>query len=146
MTVRTTDELLAGVPLFAGLSKKDLREVGGLASRVSIPAGAKLAHQGKPGREFIIVLDGTVDVLIDDEVVATCGAGDFFGEIALLEHGPRTATVVARTDVVVDVINKAEFSTLLADHPEIGDTVRAAREQRLSENAAHREQATGTNP
>jgi len=139
MTVRTTDELLAGVPLFAGLSKKDLREVGGLASRVSIPAGAKLAHQGKPGREFIIVLDGTVDVLIDDEVVA-------FGEIALLEHGPRTATVVARTDVVVDVINKAEFSTLLADHPEIGDTVRAAREQRLSENAAHREQATGTNP
>lgn len=138
MAAKTTDEVLAGVPLFAGLSKKDLREVGHLASRVSIPAGAKLAHQGKPGREFIVVLDGTVDVVIDDEVVASCGAGDFFGEIALLERGDRTATVVATSDVVVDVISKGEFTTLITEHPQIGDTLRAAMAERLSENAAHR--------
>lgn len=143
MGAKSTDELLAGVPLFAGLSKRELREVGGLATRLRIPEGAKLAHQGKAGREFIIVLDGTVDVVIDGEVVATCGAGEFFGEIALLEHSQRTASVVARTDVVVDVINQAEFSTLVADHPQIGDTLRAAMAQRLTENAAHREGATG---
>ena len=142
MAAKTTDEVLARVPLFAGLSKKDLREVGRLASRVSIPAGAKLAHQGKPGREFIVVLDGTVDVLIDDEVVASCGACDFFGEIALLERGDRTATVVATSDVVVDVISKGEFTTLITEHPQIGDTLRAAMAERLSENAAHRSGST----
>ena len=83
------------------------------------------------------MLDGAVEVRIDDEVVATCGAGQFFGEIALLEHGARTATVVATTDVVVDVINQAEFATLLADHPQIADTLRASMEQRLADNAAH---------
>ena len=140
---KSIDELLAEVPLFAGLSGHDLRQVGSLASRVNVPAGAKLAHQGKPGREFLVVLDGTVDVLVDDEVVATCGAGEFFGEIALLEHGTRTATVVATTDCVVDVINQAEFATLLADHPGIAEALRQAREERLSENAAHRPDPAG---
>ena len=141
MAATTIDELLAEVPLFAGLSKRELREVGSLASRVRVPEGSTLAHQGKPGREFLVVLDGTVDVLIDGQVVATCGAGDFFGEIALLEHGPRTASVVARTDVVVDVINRAEFTTLLADHPQIADSLRAATEERLAENAARQREA-----
>ena len=142
MTAKTIDEQLAGIPLFAGLAAKDLRSVGSLATRVRVPAGAKLAHQGKPGREFLIVLDGTVEVRIDDEVVATCGAGEFFGEIALLERGARTATVVATTDVVVDVINQAEFATLVADHPQIADTLRAAMAQRLADNAAHQDGAS----
>jgi CRP-like cAMP-binding protein len=143
MAARTTDELLAGVPLFAGLSPKERRVVGGLATRVDVPAGAKLAQQGTPGREFIVVLEGTVDVLIDDELVATCADGDYFGEIALLEHGTRTATVVARDDCVVDVINQAEFATLLADHPAIAETLRATRAARLAENAAHHGDGTG---
>ncbi len=109
--------------------------MGALASRVKVPSGATLTHQGKPGREFLVVLEGTVEVRIDGEVVATCGAGDFFGEIALLEHAPRTATVVATSDVVVDVINKAEFATLLSDHPAIAATLRSAVAERLAENA-----------
>ena len=143
MSAKTIDEQLAGVPLFAGLSSRELRSVGSLATRVQVPAGAKLAHQGKAGREFLIVLDGTVEVRVDDEVVATCGSGQFFGEIALLEHGTRTATVVATTDVVVDVINQAEFATLLADHPEIADALRAAMDQRLADNAAHHDATPG---
>ena len=146
MAAKTSDEVLAGVPLFAGLSKKDLRAVGRLASRVSIPAGSTLVHQGEAGREFLVVLDGTVEVHIDGDVVATCGAGQFFGEIALLEHGARTATVVATTDVVVDVINKSEFATLLADHPQIGDALRAAMAERLAENAAHQSEPTTPDP
>ena len=146
MAAKTSDEVLAGVPLFAGLSKKDLRAVGRLASRVSIPKGSTLVQQGHAGREFLVVLDGTVEVHIDGDVVATCGAGQFFGEIALLEHGARTATVVATTDVVVDVINKSEFATLLADHPQIGDALRAAMAERLAENAAHQSEPTTTDP
>jgi CRP-like cAMP-binding protein len=146
VTSKSTDELLASVPLFAGLSKKELREVGSLATRVTVPKGSKLAHQGKPGREFLVVLDGSVDVLIDGEVVATCGAGEFFGEIALLEHGTRTATVVATSDVVVDVINQAEFSTLVNDHPNIGQVLRAKGAERLADNAAHQGEDPATTP
>jgi len=146
MATRTAEELLAGVPLFAGLSKKDLSEVSSLATRLNLGAGAELMHQEAIGREFIIVLDGIVDVLIDGEVVATCGAGSFFGEIALLEDRQRVATVVAKTDVVVDVISPSEFSTLLADHPSIGDELRAAMTERLAENAARGGEVGATKP
>ena len=76
------------------------------------------------GHEFVIVLEGTVDVVIDGDVVATCNAGDYFGEIALLEDRPRTATVIAKTNVVVDVIGRREFSVLLNHHPDIDERLR----------------------
>jgi CRP/FNR family cyclic AMP-dependent transcriptional regulator len=146
VTARTTDELLARVPLFAGLSKKDLRVVAKLATGLHLKAGSELTHQGASGHEFIIVLGGTVDVLIDGEVVATCGAGDFFGEMALFEDGKRVATVVAKTDVDVEVISRREFSALLIDYPQIGDTLRAAMEKRVTVNAARRDEGTSTHP
>jgi signal-transduction protein with cAMP-binding, CBS, and nucleotidyltransferase domain len=99
MAKKTTDELLAEVPLFAGLSKKDLQEISSLATRLDLAEGRELTHQGGRGYEFVVVLEGTVDVVIDGKVVATCGAGDFFGEVALLEDRPRTATVVAKTSL-----------------------------------------------
>lgn len=136
MARKTTDELLAQVPLFAGLSKKDVREISGLATRLDLPEGRELTHQGGRGYEFIVVLEGTVDVLIDGKVVATCGAGDFFGEMALLDHRPRTATVIAKTDVTVDVIGRPEFSVLLDHHPQIDKQLRAAMDRRLAEDEA----------
>ncbi len=136
MAKKTTDELLAQVPLFAGLSKKDLREISGLATQLKLSQGRELTHQGGRGYEFVVVLEGTVEVLIDGKVVATCGAGDFFGEMALLEDRPRTATVVAKTDVTVDVIGRPEFLVLLDDHPQIDKQLRAAMERRLAEDEA----------
>ena len=136
MARMTTDEFLARVPLFAGLSKRDLREISGLATPLNLPQGRELTHQGGRGYEFIVVLEGTVDVLIDGKVVATCGAGDFFGEMALLEDRPRTATVIAKTDVTVDVIGRPEFSVLLEDHPQIEKQLRAAMKRRLAEDEA----------
>jgi CRP/FNR family transcriptional regulator, cyclic AMP receptor protein len=134
--MRTSDELLARVPLFGGLSKRDLREISGLTTRLDLPEGRELTHQGGRGNEFVIVLEGTVDVVIDGKVVATCGAGDFFGEIALLEDRPRTATVIAKTHVVVDVIGRGEFSVLLDHHPQIDEQLRAAMARRLTEDEA----------
>lgn len=64
----TTDDLLAEVPLFAGLSKRDLREVTSLATPLDLSAGSELMHQGEMGEEFIVVLSGIIDVVIDGEV------------------------------------------------------------------------------
>lgn len=132
----TTDELLAGIPLFAGLSKKDLREISKLTTRLNLKQGRELTQQGGRGSEFIIVLEGSVEVVIDGNVEATCGAGDFFGEIALLEDRPRTATVIAKTDVVVDVISRAEFKTLRDAHPQIDEQLRTVTKNRLAEDEA----------
>ncbi len=143
MAKRVTDELLARVPLFAGLSKRDLGEISGLTTRLELSEGRELTRQGGRGYEFVIVLEGTADVLIDGKVVATCGAGDFFGEIALLEDRPRTATVIAKTDVTVEVIGRREFSTLLESRPEIGEQLRAASARRLAEDEALLRETTG---
>jgi CRP-like cAMP-binding protein len=132
----TTEELLSKVPLFAGLSKKELRQVASLATRLNLAAGSELTHQGGRGREFIIVLEGVADVVIDGDVVATRGPGDFFGEIALLEARTRVATVLAKTDIEIDVIGHREFSTLLTDFPQIEASLRLAMQERLAENEA----------
>ena len=86
------------------------------------------------GGEFIVVLNGIVDVVIDGEVVATRGPEDFFRWIALLEGRKRTATVVAKTPVAVDVIGRREFLTLLSDFPQIEAQLRGAVRKRLAEN------------
>jgi CRP-like cAMP-binding protein len=146
MATNELDAALARIPLFAGLSKKEIRHVSSLATGIPLAEGKELTHQGGQGREFLVVVKGTVDVIIDGETIATCGPGDFFGEIALLEGGERVATVVARTDVFVEVINRAEFSTLLASHPQISEKIRDAKARRLAENAAHQGEAPTTDP
>ncbi|HEU5302145.1 MAG TPA: cyclic nucleotide-binding domain-containing protein [Acidimicrobiia bacterium] len=127
----TTDERIAQIPLFAGLSKKELASVSGLATRLDLPAGKELTKQGDTGNEFVIILDGEVDVVIDGNVVATRGSGDYFGEIALLSERPRTATVVAKTPVAIEVIGRREFRALVDDQPAIEAQLRAVMAERL---------------
>ncbi|MEX1144872.1 MAG: cyclic nucleotide-binding domain-containing protein, partial [Acidimicrobiia bacterium] len=127
----STDECLAQVPLFKDLSKKHLQHIASLATRLDLPAGRELTTEGATGHEFLVVLDGEVEVRVGDRVVATRGPGEFFGEIALLEHRPRTATVVAKTPVVVEVIGQREFTTMLNDEPEVKAQLEAAMAQRL---------------
>jgi len=129
----TTEELLAQVPLFKDLSKKHLQQVSALATRIDAAAGKVLTREGEAGHEFILILEGSVEIRRGDDVVATRTAGDYIGEIALIEHQPRTATVVATTPVVLEVIGQREFATLLTDEPEIGDHIRATADQRLAE-------------
>ena len=128
-----TEELLAKVPLFQGLSKKHLTQVSLLATRIDAPAGKVLTREGEFGHEFILILEGEVEIRRGDDVIATRGAGDYIGEIALIEHQPRTATVVATTPAVLDVIGQREFATLLRDEPEIGEKIKATSSERLAE-------------
>ncbi len=128
-----TEEWLERVPLFKGLSKKQLRLVASLATQLQEPAGAVLTKEGRQGQEFIIVLEGEVEVQQGDRVVATRGPGSYVGEIALVDNRPRTATVVAKTPVVIEVIGRREFRGLLADTPELSHEIMATMARRLAE-------------
>jgi CRP/FNR family transcriptional regulator, cyclic AMP receptor protein len=125
------DEKLAAVPLFEGLSKKQLRRISSLMTRIDRPAGQVLTTEGQQGYEFFIVLDGEVEVRQGDRVIATRRPGDYVGEIALLDRRPRTATVVATTPVSVEVLSRSEFVSLLAEVPELSEQVMATMAQRL---------------
>jgi CRP-like cAMP-binding protein len=127
------DEQLAAVPLFAGLSKKQLRRISSLMTRIDRPAGQVLTTQGEPGFEFFIVLEGEVEVRQGDRVIATRREGEYVGEIALLDQRPRTATVVAITPVSVEVLNRREFVSLLTQAPELSEQMLATMAQRLAD-------------
>jgi CRP-like cAMP-binding protein len=129
------DEQLARVPLFQGLSNKQLRRISALMTRIDRPAGQVLTREGQPGSEFFIVLEGEVEVRQRDRVIATRQAGDYVGEIALLDKRPRTATVVAKTPVSVEVLNRREFLSLLAEVPELTEHILLTMGQRLADLA-----------
>ena len=98
------EERLARVPLFAALPREQRLVIAQLATHLEAPAGEVLTREGEEGREFIILLDGEVEVTRGGQVIATLGPGSHFGEIALIAHGPRTATVTATTPVTVEAI------------------------------------------
>jgi CRP-like cAMP-binding protein len=129
----STDTQLARVPLFKDLSKQQLARISNLMTALTEPAGKVLTAEGEIGREFIIVLDGEVEVRHGDHVIATKGAGEFFGEIALLCNRPRTATVISKTPVTIEVLHRGEFGSLLAEVPELSAQIMATMAQRLAE-------------
>ena len=112
-------DMLAAVPLFSGCSRRELRQIATLGTEVPAPAGKTLTVQGEPGLEFCLLLSGKATCLVDGKLVATFGPGDYFGEMALLERGPRQATVIADGPVDLLVLNAGEFSELLDTSPSI---------------------------
>jgi CRP/FNR family transcriptional regulator, cyclic AMP receptor protein len=125
-------ELIKGVPLFAECSRKELGEVAGIADEIDLREGKELTKQGKPGREFFILVEGTADVKKGNRRVNRLGPGDFFGEISLISHTPRTATVVATSPVRTLVITERSFQTLLEHQPGIQNKVMSALAARLA--------------
>ncbi len=112
-------EDLRKVPLFATCTKDELREIVRLGTEAQVPDGRVLTEQGKPGSEFFLIRAGQVRCLIDGAEVALLGTGDFFGEMALLDKGPRHATVVADGPADLIVLDRREFSALLDAAPSI---------------------------
>jgi CRP-like cAMP-binding protein len=104
---------LVRMPLFAHCSMKELALVANRTTTVHARAGDVLMREGTSGRELVIIAEGTANVLVDGETIAVLGPGDVCGEIALLDHGPRSATVIAETDLVAEVCTRQEFNELL---------------------------------
>ena len=122
---------LEPIPLFAGLHHKEREQVARWADAVDLPAGYALLHEGRFAYEFFIVLEGDVAVTKDGHELATLGAGDFFGEIALLEEERRTATVEAKTPVRVAVMGAREFASMCAQMQVVGQRIEGAMRDRM---------------
>ena len=99
--------------------------------QVAIPAGKTLCEQGSLGREAFVILEGTAEVRSNDKKVASVGPGTCVGELALLDHGPRTATVIAETDVTALVIGVREFSAIVDEVPSIAHKLLRALAARI---------------
>jgi CRP/FNR family cyclic AMP-dependent transcriptional regulator len=127
---------LRRVPLFAKMGTSELERVGQLADEVEVGLDSILAEQGAIGHEFFIVLEGRVMVLDGRTPVATLGPGEFFGEIALIESVPRTATVRAEGIVRLLVINHREFHALMDEFPTVRAAVMDAVAERLRRTEA----------
>jgi CRP-like cAMP-binding protein len=110
---------LAAVPLFASLSRRELQTLAKAGEEIAVPTGKVLVDQGATGREAFIVLEGTAIVRRGNRKIATLGTGDWFGELALLDHEPRTASVTAETQMRVYVIDSRHFEGLLEDIPSV---------------------------
>ncbi len=124
-------ELIKSVPLFSELSRRHLEEVAGIADEIDLREGKELTKEGRPGREFFVLVEGNADVKKGSRRINTLGGGDFFGEIALVTRRPRTATVVATSPVRALVITDRSFRTLLERQPEIQAKVMSALAARL---------------
>jgi CRP-like cAMP-binding protein len=125
-------ELLRHAPLFANCSKSELTLIGGIADEIDLKEGKELTRQGAPGREFFVLIEGTADVVKDGKKVNSLAGGDFFGEIALIHHAPRSATVTATSPVRALVITERSFKRLLDESPEIQRKVMVALAERLA--------------
>lgn len=128
------DQTLARIPIFAECTKKELKQISKLVTPVHVPAGKALVKEGEPGRDFMIIAEGSAIVRRNGRKVATLGPGDFFGELAVLAGVPRTATVIAQTDMVVEAMNRAEFSSLLDESPSMAKKILIGAVRRLYEN------------
>ncbi|MBD0338176.1 MAG: cyclic nucleotide-binding domain-containing protein [Thermoleophilia bacterium] len=125
-------ELLKRVPLFSQCSKQELASVAAVADETDLGEGTELTKQGRPGREFVVLIEGEAEVRKNGRKVAALGDGDFFGEIALVTSRPRTATVVAKTPVRVLVITDRAFRSLVERSPSIQGKVLKALAERLA--------------
>jgi len=123
--------LLQGVQLFSRCSKTQLAAIASLADLIQMPAGTELITEGAPGREFMIIVQGTGEVRRAGKRIDTIGPGDFIGEIALLSGGPRNATVVTSSDTSLLVVTSRQFWALLEQAPEIQRSVIRALGERL---------------
>lgn len=113
-----TQELdLSNIWLFSACSQRELTKLRKAFSEVTVEKGRELCREGEPGTEFFVILSGTVDVIRNNKKVNSLGPGQFFGELALLDHRPRTATVRAATDLTVLVLGVREFNGLLQQVP-----------------------------
>ena len=125
---------LSSVPLFAACSRKDLQLVAKRAEDVKVEAGKQLVTEGDAGTEFFVIIDGRATVARHGQKVAELGAGQFFGDLALLDRAPRNATITADTPMELVVLGQREFAGLIDDVPEFAHKLLAGLARRLRES------------
>jgi CRP/FNR family cyclic AMP-dependent transcriptional regulator len=132
----TKADALGRCPFFTGLSRNELLGLAKVTEDLEVEEGKTLTREGQSGSEFFVIVDGEVSVTKDGSEIRTLGPGDFFGEIALLEDTPRTATVIAKTPLRFFVLTRQAFRSLLAHQPGLEEKVTKALEERLRGSSA----------
>ena len=117
MSTKEVVTRLSKVPLFSGCSQRDLQTIARVVKDIDHDEGTVIAREGEPGIGLFVIADGSAEVTIGGAKKASLGPGDFFGEIALLDGGPRTATVTATSDVKLLGLTEWVFRGLMQEHP-----------------------------
>jgi CRP/FNR family transcriptional regulator, cyclic AMP receptor protein len=113
------DAVLAGVPLFEGLSKRHLKKIESLAEIANYMEGASVVKEGQPGDSFFVALTGQAKVTVNKRTVHRILPGDHFGEISLLDGGERTATVTTETPMTLLIIQRKAFLKTIESDPDV---------------------------
>src|SRR5882724_13387570 len=129
-------ESLSKVPLFAACKGKDLKKLAAQMSERNFSEGDTITEQGQSGVGFFVIEEGNATVSITGEIVRTLGPGDWFGEISLIDDGPRSATIVAGTDLRCHGMTAWEFRPFVQGHPEVAWPLLETLAARLRESEA----------
>lgn len=124
-------ELLERVPLFSDVPRDVLAKIVAVAEESDVPAETTLTHEGRHEGYFFIVVSGSVRIERGGRLVDTLGSGDFFGSIALVDAGPRTATAISETASRLLSISNEKFRELLDDSPALQTAILQAAERNL---------------
>jgi CRP-like cAMP-binding protein len=124
-------DILASIRLFGACSREELAKLAQLFDEVERPAGSVLVREGEPGSEFYVIVEGTATATVGDKYVATLSAGDFFGEMSLLDRAPRAATVAAEGDLELLVADARSFAALVNSAPSVGMRMMRMMSERL---------------
>ena len=133
--MQSKEDRLKAVPLFSHCSKRELEFLASRVDEVSLPARKTLLVQGQPTDTFYILLDGEVEVSVDGQPVRQLHAGDFFGEIGMLDRGLATASVTTTKPVNTLALSHGQFRDAIKGNDALVLQVMAAMAQRLRENA-----------
>jgi CRP-like cAMP-binding protein len=113
------EETLGRIPLFSGVRPKELRKLGKRMTERSFNEGDEITTEGKSGIGFFVIEDGNATVSVGGNIVRTLGPGEHFGEVALIDSGPRSATVIASTDLRCRGMSAWEFRPFVEENPEV---------------------------
>jgi len=127
---------LRSIRFFEGFSEDELSAVSALGQKTEVSAGTEIIDQGRVGDACYVIVEGTADVYMRGEFVTSVGPGSMVGEMALVEHRPRNASVVAHTDLVLVSFGTEEFRKLLDRSPNANEKVLAMLNARLRANQA----------
>jgi CRP/FNR family cyclic AMP-dependent transcriptional regulator len=133
MAKRSPLKLLKDVPLFEGLSDRDLRSIAQSGKEVEHATGEAIVREGKTAVGFHLILEGTAKVVAGNRTRARLARGEFFGEMSLLDGEPRSATVVAETPVKTFSLASWNFNRFLRTHPSIALKLLVVLSQRIRE-------------
>lgn len=129
-------EALRVVPLFANLDDKDLDQLSRQMHERRFPEGAEVTTEGATGAGFFVIAEGNADVSVGGEHRTTLGPGDHFGEVALIDDGVRSASIMAATDLLCYGLTPWEFRPFVEDHPQVAWALLETLARRARESSA----------